>query len=204
MQRLKEGQAVLMMVGERMAVCTVVGFDDGAAVLVVTERQRGGPMPEFSPDAQMTFEYGPNLVMLNGTLRHGLTDRDFVFAVSDGVQVPPRRRDTRLRVRLPVTVTLPSGERRDVHTADVSARGLGVEGVDHAAQGQTLDVRLELPTGGAITATARVVRIAGGVTALLIESYQEGGREDLSRFVITQAGGLGDGEGAGEETEAAG
>ena len=69
MQRLKERQSVLVMVGERMAVCTLAGFSDGAAVLVLTERQRGGPMPDFSPDAQLTFEYGPNLVMLNGTLQ---------------------------------------------------------------------------------------------------------------------------------------
>src|SRR5215218_90946 len=150
------------MVGERMAVCTLAGFSDGAAVLVLTERQRGGPMPEFSPDAQMTFEYGPNLVMLNGTLRRGLTDRDFVFSVSDGVQVPPRRRDTRLRVRLPVTVTLPSGEERATYTSDVSARGLGVEGTDHGARGDRLEVRLQLPGDeGPLVVTTSVVRIAG-------------------------------------------
>ena len=87
MQRLKERQQVLVMVGERMAVCTVLGFHDGKAVLRTTERQRGGPMPEFSDDAQLTFEYGPNLVMLNGTLEHGFTEGDLIFSVSDGVQV---------------------------------------------------------------------------------------------------------------------
>ena len=54
--KAKARQALLVMVGERMAVCTLAGFSDGAAVLVLTERQRGGPMPDFSPDAQLTFE----------------------------------------------------------------------------------------------------------------------------------------------------
>ena len=98
---------MLVMVGERMAVCTLAGFSDGAAVLVLTERQRGGPMPDFSPDAQLTFEYGPNLVMLNGTLQRGLSAKELLFSVSDGVQVPPRRRDTRLRARLSVTCACP-------------------------------------------------------------------------------------------------
>src|SRR5688500_18993335 len=119
------------MVGERMAVCTVAGFYDGAAVLNLTERQRGGPMPDFSPDAQLTFEYGPNLVMLNGTLQRGETEEHLLFSVSDGVQVPPRRRDSRRRARLPVTLRLPSGEEREGRTVDVSATGLSVEGADH-------------------------------------------------------------------------
>ena len=134
---------MLVMVGERMAVCTLAGFSDGAAVLVLTERQRGGPMPDFSPDAQLTFEYGPNLVMLNGTLQRGLSAKELLFSVSDGVQVPPRRRDTRLRARLSVTVRLPSGEERETYTADVSATGMGVEGTDLAEAGEELGVRLD-------------------------------------------------------------
>jgi hypothetical protein len=183
-QRLKERQSVLVMVGERMAVCTLAGFSDGAAVLVLTERQRGGPMPDFSPDAQLTFEYGPNLVMLNGTLQRGLSAKELLFSVSDGVQVPPRRRDTRLRARLSVTVRLPSGEERETYTADVSATGMGVEGTDLAEAGEELGVRLTLPDGTAVAATTSVVRVTGSVTALKIERFEEGSRDRLGRFVL--------------------
>jgi hypothetical protein len=189
-QRLKERQSVLVMVGERMAVCTLAGFSDGAAVLVLTERQRGGPMPDFSPDAQLTFEYGPNLVMLNGTLQRWSSDNELVFQVSDGVQVPPRRRDSRVRVRLPVTLALPSGEERGSYTADLSATGLGVEGADHGGAGEEIGVRLALPDGTAVAATTSVVRVLGDVTALRIEFFQEGSRERLSRFVLNRSGGL--------------
>jgi hypothetical protein len=183
-QRLKERQQVLVMVGERMAVCTVLGFHDGKAVLRTTERQRGGPMPEFSDDAQLTFEYGPNLVMLNGTIEHGFTEGDLIFSVSDGVQVPPRRRDTRRRLRLPVTVTLPDGEERRCRTTDVSARGLGIEGTDHAAVGEEVTVRLPLPDGDVIVGIASVVRITEGATALLIEAFEAGSRDRLGRLAL--------------------
>lgn len=184
MQRLKERQSVLVMVGERMAVCTLAGFTDGSAVLVLTDRQRGGPMPEFSPDAQLTFEYGPNLVMLNGTLQRGFSSKELLFSVSDGVQVPPRRRDSRLRTRLAVTLRLPSGDERESFTADVSATGLGVEGTDLAEAGEELGVRLTLPDGTAVVATTSVVRIAGPVTALRIERFEDGSRDRLGRFVL--------------------
>ncbi len=190
MQRLKERQQVLVMVGERMAVCRLAGFDDGVAVLTLTERQRGGPMPPFSDDAQMTFEYGPSLVMLNGTLQRGSSDDQLRFSVSDGVQVPPRRRDSRRRVRLPVTVRLPSGEELSSWSTDVSARGLGVQGKDIAAPGEHIDVRISLPDGTVVAATAVVVRTMGEATALLIETFQEGSRDLLSRFVLGAATGV--------------
>jgi hypothetical protein len=183
-QRLKERQSVLVMVGERLAVCTVMGFHDGRAVLRTTERQAGGPMPEFSEDAQLTFEHGPNLVMLNGTLEHGFAEGELLFGVSDGVQVPPRRRDTRRRLRLPVTLVLPGGEERRARTTDVSSRGLGVEGVGHAEMGEVLGVRLSLPDGGLLVATGSVVRITADGTALLLESFQEGSRDQLAQVAL--------------------
>lgn len=186
MQRLAERQTVLVMVAEKMAVCTLTGFSDGAAVLALTDRQRGGPMPDFTHDAQLTFEYGPNLVMLNGTLQRRGED-ELLFSVSDGVQVPPRRRDTRLRERLPVRLRLPSGEDRETHTADLSATGLGVEGSDLARAGQQVGVRLTLPDGTAVAATTSVVRVAGHVTALRIDHLQEGSRDRLGDYVLARS-----------------
>jgi hypothetical protein len=185
---MTEGQPVLVTVAEKMAMCTLTGFSDGAAVLVVGERQRGGPMPEFAPDAQLAFESGPNLVMLNGALeRRG--DDQLLFMVTDGVQVPPRRRDSRLRTRLPVRLRAPSGSEHDGWTADLSATGFGVEGTDHGREGQEIGIRLALPDGSAVAATTRVVRVAGHVTALRIERFEEGGRDRLGDYVLACARG---------------
>jgi hypothetical protein len=187
MQRLEVGQSVLVMVGQRLAVCRLTGFADGAAVLTPTERQRGGPMPEFSPDAQLTFEHGPNLVMLNGTLRRDDEGTDLVFAVSDGVQVPPRRRDSRVQVELPVVVQPASGEPQETTTTDVSATGLGVKGTGHGEQGNVVGVRLTLADETVIAVRATVVRVIGEVTALRIESFEEGSAEPLRRYVLDVA-----------------
>jgi hypothetical protein len=54
-QRLHEGQDVLVQVHLRMAVCTVAGLSGGDAVLRLTPRQHGGPLPDDAHDAQLTF-----------------------------------------------------------------------------------------------------------------------------------------------------
>ena len=71
----------------------------------------------------------------------------------------------------------------------MSATGLGVEGSDHAQAGEQLGVRLTLPDGTTVVATTSVVRIAGPVTALKIESFEEGSRDRLSDYVLACARG---------------
>ena len=134
---------MLVMVQEKMALCTLAGFSDGAAVLVIGKRQHGGPMPDYSPDAQLTFESGPNLVMLNGTLRARRAPRSCCSASATACR---SRRGGATRACAPGSpsrVRLPSGEERESYTADVSATGLGVEGTDHAEAGEELGVRLD-------------------------------------------------------------
>ena len=123
-------------------------------------------MPDFSPDAQLTFEYGPNLVMLNGTLQRGLSAKELLFSVSDGVQVPPRRRDTRLRARLSVTV--PAAVRRgarDLHGGRERDRAWASRGPISRRQGRSSACGSTLPDGTAVAATTSVVRVTGSVTA---------------------------------------
>jgi len=140
----------------------------------------------------------------HGTLQRGLSAKELLFSVSDGVQVPPRRRDTRLRARLSVTVRLPSGEERETYTADVSATGMGVEGTDLAEAGEELGVRLTLPDGTAVAATTSVVRVTGSVTALKIERFEEGSRDRLGRYVLGRRRGAGaDGPQSGGDDEPA-
>jgi hypothetical protein len=182
-QRLREGQDVLMQVGLKMAICTVAGFSSGDLVLRLTPRQHGGPLPDDAHDAQLTFDHGAQLVMLNGRLRRR-GEEEFLFSVRDSVQVPPRRRDTRRKARLPARVRLPSGEEQDARTTDISAGGLSVDGPLPVRRGDTLTVRLELPDGDGLTATASVVRVTAGGTALRIESFEEGDRLRLESYVL--------------------
>ena len=87
---------MLVQVKLKMAICTLAGFSDGDAVLRLTDRQHGGPMPAYSHDVQLTFEHESQLVLLNGRLRRR-GDEELLFSVRDSVQIPPRRRDSRLQ-----------------------------------------------------------------------------------------------------------
>jgi hypothetical protein len=184
-QRLEEGQQVLVQVNLQVAICTLVGFSGGDAVLRLTPRQHGGPLPDDAHDVQLTFEHESGLVMLNGRLsRRGETE--IVFSVRDSVQVPPRRRDSRLRARLPARVRLPSGEQLEASTTDVSASGLSIEGALSVRSGDEVTVRLELPEGTPVVATTSVVRVSGSMTALRIERFEEGDRERLETYVLAR------------------
>lgn len=183
MQRLHEGQDVLVQVHLKMAVCTVAGFSGGDAVLRLTPRQHGGPLPDDAHDAQLTFDHSTQLVLLNGRLRRR-GDEEFLFSVRDSVQIPPRRRDTRRSARLPARVRLASGEERDVTTSDVSAGGVSIGAALPVRRGDRVTVRLVLPEGEPVTAVTSVVRAGGPVTALKIEGFEEGDRDLLERYVL--------------------
>jgi PilZ domain len=184
MQRLQERQSVLLAVGERLAVCRVAGISGGKAVLMLTERQLGGPMPDEADDAEITFEHGTSLVVLKGGLVRRSSDQ-LLFSVTDGVQVPPRRRDTRLRITLPVTVRSgDAGRETQTETADLSATGVGVTGSSFGMRGDEVHVVLELPEGGTVTGSGPIVRVAGGTTAIQLSTFGETGRERLESFVL--------------------
>jgi PilZ domain len=183
MQRLREGQDVLVQVQLKMAICVVAGFSGGDAVLRLTPRQHGGPLPDDAHDAQLTFDHKSQLILLNGRLRRR-DENLFMFSVRDSVQVPPRRQDTRRRARLSVHVRLPSGEEQEAKSTDVSAGGLSVDGALPVKPGDRLTVRIALPQGDPVVAETSVVRVAGAVTALKIDGFEEGDRDRLERFVI--------------------
>jgi PilZ domain len=185
MQRLREGQQVLVQVNLKMAICTLAGFSDGAAVLRLTDRQHGGPLPADAHDVQLTFEHESQLVLLNGRIRRR-GDEELLFSVRDSVQIPPRRRDSRLKARLPAHVRLSSGEEFEASTADVSASGMSIEGALPVRRGDAVTVRLTLPEGAALTVAvaASVVRAGRSVTALRIEGFDEGDRDRLESYVF--------------------
>jgi hypothetical protein len=183
-QRLQERQSVLLAVGEKLAVCRVAGIADGAAVLVLTARQLGGPMPDVADDAELTFEHGSALVVLKGGLRRR-TDDQLLFQVTDGIQVPPRRRNSRLRLRLRATVrNCATGAEVQADTSDVSAEGVGLVGAAFGAPGDRLDVTIELPDGTTVSGSGPIVRHGGGLTAVNLSMAEGDDRERLCAFLL--------------------
>lgn len=177
-----------MQVHLKMAICTVAGFSEGDLVLRLTPRQHGGPLPDEAHDAQLTFDHGAaQLVMLNGRLRRRGEEEEFLFSVRDSVQVPPRRRDTRRKARLPAHVRLPSGEEQTATTTDISAGGLSIDAALPVRPGDTMTVRVELPEGESVTATASVVRVDDASTALRIDGFEEGDRLRLESYALADA-----------------
>jgi PilZ domain len=172
-----------VQVNLKMAICTLAGFSDGAAVLRLTDRQHGGPLPADAHDVQLTFEHESQLVLLNGSIRRR-GDEELLFSVRDSVQIPPRRRDSRIKARLPAHVRLSSGEEFEASTADVSASGMSIEGALPVRRGDAVTVRLTLPEGAALTVAASVVRAGRSVTALRIEGFEEGDRDRLESYVF--------------------
>ena len=122
--------------------------------------------------------------MLKGTLRRGTSPDDLRFSVSDGVQVAARRRNSRLRVNLPVTLRTREGSELRSRTADVSATGVGVYATDVAGPGEPVRADLVLPSGDVVVGTGRVVRCTQGVTAVRFHAFAGDGRRQLAEFVL--------------------
>jgi len=185
MQRLQEHQAVLVTAGDSVAECRVAAIANAEAALVVV-RAGGEPFPAAAVDAQLTFEHGPGLVVLNGTIRRGATAEDLRFFVNDGVQVAARRRNSRLRIEVPVRLRHAGGGELATHSADLSATGVGVVASGVARKGERLQVLVDLPDEETVEATGTVVRVAGGVTALDLRDFVGDGRTRLGEFVLAR------------------
>jgi hypothetical protein len=186
MQRLREHQRVVIVAGDAVAECRVAAIADAAAALVVVRQGGHGPLPDGASDAELAFEHGPGLVVLRGTLTRGATGEDLRFAVTDGVQLAARRRNSRLRVEVPVTLRHAGGAELATVSADLSATGVGVQVTGVADRGARLRVRIELPDGGPVEAVGTVVRVAGGVTAFDLHDFVADGRERLGAFVLAR------------------
>jgi hypothetical protein len=119
-----------------------------------------------------TRSTGENLLLFKPTGRAGITQR---------------RGSVRHEAILPVYVRADTGAPPAFHTftVNISGRGLLIAGPEELNTGETVFVRLDLPGGLPVEATARVARHAdfglNGIEFLEIDDF---GRERIERFVF--------------------
>ena len=130
MRRLRDGQAVSLEVEslDTNLECLVVAVEGDQAILHPVYRAYSMRVPTTSTVAMLSFEHSSRLVMLRGCARR--EEATLMFAVTDRVMVPQRRRYARVEVALPVLLTPldasgdPAGEPVESQTRDLSADGL--------------------------------------------------------------------------------
>ena len=168
-----------LLVGATQLRCRVVAINRDEAALQPTVAPRVS-RSELEGPASLIFGHRGILVALKGRARWGEEDDDLRFTVRDGVQVPQQRSASRLRIPLDVTV----GERQ-ARTVDVSAAGLSLDGGGFGAQGDELDLEIDVPDHEApLRCRATIVRAARDFTAVRFVELAEPDAERLGRFIF--------------------
>lgn len=191
MRRLREHQLVTIEVGRPNASidCLVIAIERDEATLEPIAPDEVTLLSVEGRDALLTFQYRSQLITLRGSARRDSAGKGLMFAVTDRVTVPQRRRYARVLVALPLTVTpVPAAdgaEPIETRTRDLSADGLLVE--EQLPEGDRWQVVVQVPDDGEpITAEAVFVRHVGGGTALRFATISAEDRERLKEFVAAR------------------
>jgi PilZ domain-containing protein len=191
MRRLREHQLVTIEVGRPNASidCLVIAIERDEATLEPVTADEVNLLSGEGRDALLTFQYRSQLITLRGSARQESSGKGLLFAVTDRVTVPQRRRYARVAVALPLTVTaLPAAAGADpieTRTRDVSADGLLAE--EQLPEGDRWQVVVQVPDDGPpISAEALFVRHVGGGTALRFAAISAEDRERLKEFVAAR------------------
>ena len=189
MRRLRDGQAVSLEVEslDTNLECLVVAVEGDQAILHPVYRAYSMRVPATSTVAMLAFEHSSRLVMLRGCARR--EEATLMFAVTDRVMVPQRRRYARVEVALPVLLTpldasgAPAGEPVESQTRDLSADGLLVA-AEVSPELARLRIALALPDGlPALESEAGLVRQVARGSGLRFIGIAEEDRARLKRFV---------------------
>jgi hypothetical protein len=142
------------------------------------------PLPA---DAEMSFEFERQIVMLSGTLLDG-DDVSARFRIDAAIAPRELRRFVRLALRLPVRVTPLLDDAREagatevMRTVDISAGGLLL---DRQAMSGMVRVELELPDGhGRVASNGRVVRNDAAGSGVSFEGIEPDAQKRLDGFVL--------------------
>jgi PilZ domain len=142
------------------------------------------PLPA---DAEMSFEFERQIVMLSGKLLEG-DDVSARFRIDDGIAPRELRRFVRLAVRLPVRVTpllddaREAGAAEEMRTVDISAGGVLL---DRQGMSGMVRVNLELPgSHGHVASNGRVVRNVLAGSGVSFEGIEPDAQKLLDDFVL--------------------
>jgi c-di-GMP-binding flagellar brake protein YcgR len=189
MRRLRDGQAVSLEVEslDTNLECLVVAVEGDQAILHPVYRAYSMNVPTTSTVAMLAFEHCSRLVMLRGCARR--EEATLMFAVTDRVTVPQRRRYPRVEVAMPVVLTpldaagAPAGDPVASETRDLSADGLLVA-AEVSPDLARLRVAVSIPDGlPPLESEAGLVRQVGRGSGLRFIGIAAEDRARLKRFV---------------------
>jgi c-di-GMP-binding flagellar brake protein YcgR len=191
MRRLAEGQPAVLDLTEEAIDCRVVAIAGDEATLAPLAAADAAYIPTLGRAAALAFDSAGARVRIRGAVhRHREEDR-LRFIAGGGAGLPARRRATRAAADLAVEATPvgaagePAGEAHRLRTTDVSIAGIGVRVGDWPVPtGELLELRIELPAGPPVAATARVLRRSEGVAGLEFSQVAPVDQARLAAFLI--------------------
>jgi hypothetical protein len=190
-RRLAEQQAVVLDLAEEAIDCRVTAVGGDAATLEPVAAADAAYIPSLGRAAALVFESSGRRGRVRGAVTRGAGEGTLRFTAGDGSGLPRRRQVARVGAELHAVLTplgdgeAPAGEPRRVLTTDVSIAGVGVWiGDSDVQEGDVLGLVLELPAAPAVSATARVLRVAGDIAGLELVQVAPADRARLAAFLI--------------------
>jgi hypothetical protein len=168
--------------------CHVIAKAGGTLALDPVEQESITWLPDRVPGAFLVFPRDGALLALKGDLIYRGARGDLRFKVTDPQRVD-RRRSSRLRIRLPVSVRFAGvDDAVEAMTADVSADGLLIDCVSPVPTlGQRVTIELRLPReDDPIKAVSTVRRVTDGQFAVEIEESAKAQSRRIATFVCTR------------------
>jgi hypothetical protein len=188
---LAAGARAVVDVDEEAIECHVAGVAGGEVALAPLASADAAYIPSLGRAATLAFTASERRARVAGAVHRGPSAGELRFVAGGGADLPPRRREARATIELPVELTPldaagePTAEPRRLVTTDVSLGGLGVHAPGWAlADGALVRLMLELPQPPPLTATARVLRTAHDVAGLGLEHIAVAERARLAAFLL--------------------
>jgi c-di-GMP-binding flagellar brake protein YcgR len=190
MNRLEQGQTVLLRLGAGAAIAARVdSLDADVAVLVLLTPPLRPPVTGQPAEVEATSK--------RGIVRFDVTVKDVdgrgtvrVAARADGAATVQRRDFVRVDAVVPVIVRDggPDGPAHEAMTLNVSGGGLLLSGVSSLQEGDSAFVAIDLEDGSApVEALVTVVRVADrGTRAVRIASVSARDEQRLVRFAFAR------------------
>jgi hypothetical protein len=188
---LATGARAVVDVGEEAIECRVADVAGGEVALAPLTGADAAYISSLGRAATLAFTASERRARVPGAVHRGASADELRFVAGGGADLPPRRREARAAIELPVEVTPldaagePAAEPRRLVTTDISLGGLGVHAPGWAlAEGALVRVALELPQPPPLTGTARVLRTAHDVAGLGLEHVAVADRARLAAFLL--------------------
>jgi hypothetical protein len=168
--------------------CHVIAKAGDTLALDPDEQESITWLPDRIPGAFLVFPRNGALLALKGDLIYRGARGDLRFKVTDPQRID-RRRSSRLRIRLPVSVRVAGADDVvEASTVDVSADGLLIDCRSLVTEvGQRLTIELRLPReDDPIKAMSTVRRVSDGQFAVEFDSSAKAQRRRVATLVCTR------------------